>query len=289
MAGTWGGIRSELESEFPGIDFDLLDGKIRSAYEDILGERDWSWLKGSDRVIGEAKYQAGTIALTAGSASIVGTDTAWTLELDGRELQVVGRSELYTFTVIDATTATLDRAFEGSDAALASYVLFRRTYALSILVKGLERVYNPRLLKNLDEKTRTELFNRPIVFGEPEFYAMAPSAGEYPVYKNVTFWPVPDVALSIDIDYQKAVGSFDGQNTGDSPPPEVYTGVIVDQAASKLFSTAKYKDLGLAGARAELARATLDRMHREENQRVPPSDIQIDDHFTSHELKRAQW
>jgi len=289
MAGSWGDIRAELESEFPGIDFDLLDGKIRSSFEDILGERDWSWLKGSDRVIGEAKYETGTVVLTAGSSAVVGTDTAWTSDLDGREFQVVGRSELYTLTVIDATNATLDREFEGSTTTLASYVLFRRTYALSILVKGLERVYNPRLLKNLDEKTRTELLNRPIVFGEPEFYAMAPSAGEDPVYKNVTFWPVPDVALSIDIDYQKAVASFDGSNTGDSPPPEVYTGAIVDQVASKLFATAKYKDLALSEARAQLARSSMDRMHREENLRVPPSEIVIDDHFTSHEIKRSSW
>ena len=156
-------------------------------------------------------------------------------------------------------------------------------------MKGIQRAYNPRNLNNLDEKTRTELLNRPIVFGEPAYYAMAPSAGADPVYKNITFWPVPEVSLSIDIDFQKAAPGFNGQNTSDSPLPEVYIGAIVDGAASKLYATKQFKDLALATARAELARSTLDRMHREENLRVPASEITVSDHFTSHELKRSTW
>ncbi len=289
MAGTWGDIRAELQDEFEDIGFDLLNRKIAAAYEDILGERDWSWLKKADVIRCEEKYDTGTIALTEGSTAIVGTGTAWTSALDGRELQIVSRGELYYFTCVDGTNGTLDRAYEGSTSATAAYVLFRRTYALSVINKGLERVYNPRLLKNLEEKTRTELLNRPIMYGEPEFYAMAPSAGTDPVYKNVTFWPVPDMALSIDIDFQKSATGFTGTNTGASPLPEVYTGAIVDLAASKIFATKKYKDLALAQSRSELARATLDRMHREENLRVPPSEIAVDPHFTSHELLRSTW
>ncbi len=286
MAGSWGDIRAELESEFEGIGFDLLDSKIRSAYEDILGERDWSWLKGTDRVECEAKYTTGTITLTQGSASITGVDTAWNLDLDGRELQLVARNEVYDFTFVDATTATLDRPYEGETASDVAYILFRRTYALSVLVKGIQRAHNPRTIKNLDEKNRTDLLNRALVFGEPGYYAMAPSAGEDPVYKNITFWPAPESSLSIDIDYQKAVANFNGENTGESPLPEVYIGAIVDLAASKLYATKKYKDLALATARSELAKSTLDRMHREENLRIPPSEVEISDHYTSHELKR---
>lgn len=289
MAGTWGDIRAELAEEFENISFDLLDSKIRSAYEDILGERDWSWLKGTDRVRCEASYNAGLISLTAGSSAVTGIGTAWTSDFSTREIQIVSRGELYQFTFISATSGTLDRPFEGSTGAEYSYTLFRRTYPLSVRVKGLERVTNPRTNKNVKELTRTELLPGLVVFGEPEYYAMAPSGGSDPVYKQVTFQPCPDLAMSIDIDYQKAVPNFTGENTSSSPLPEVYTAAIVDLAAAKLFSTKQYKDPQLAAARTAQGKTTLDRMHREENQRIPASKVDVDTHYTDHELKRATW
>ena len=66
-------------------------------------------------------YNTGTVLVTGGSASIVGTNTAWTAQMNGMPFRVVGDSAEYIFTYLSATTGSLDRVYEGTTALTATY------------------------------------------------------------------------------------------------------------------------------------------------------------------------
>lgn len=92
----------------------------------------WSltrWLNGARRVEPDAEVPldgVGVITVTNGSADVVGTNTAWTSALDGKNIRIDGSDNTY-FTVIasvtDATHLTLMAPYDGSSAPGRTYLI----------------------------------------------------------------------------------------------------------------------------------------------------------------------
>jgi len=74
----------------------------------------------------ETFYSTGTAAVTNDSAAITGSGTTWTALMDGMPFQVNATSEIYTVRErTSATAITLDRPYQGTTNATASYTIGR--------------------------------------------------------------------------------------------------------------------------------------------------------------------
>ena len=281
---TWGYMREQVLKAHPEADLDSITDWLGQAYEYILSQRDWIGLKGRDTLQTGSVYSTGTIAVEEGSDAVVGTATAWDVAQTGLLIQISGRNELYTLTITDATTATLDRDFEGEDNDEATYKLFQRDYELSSLTKSVTRINNPQLGLDLEEKDRDELLSRVVQFGQPTFYALAPEEGEESPRKIVTIWPVPETAMGLHYDiYQSALG-FSGLNTFDSPLPFVSSGFLQNFAIAL-----GHTEPGMRAASMQVAQMFEQSMHNEENRKVPPTKLKAASRYTRHERARRSW
>lgn len=68
-------------------------------------------------------YSTGTIAITSGSAAVVGTTTAFTSAMEGRYLKTSDGEQYLIDTVTDATNLTLNRVYAGPTISGASYLI----------------------------------------------------------------------------------------------------------------------------------------------------------------------
>ena len=149
---TWGQLRFQLQNSLTGVSLDLLDEWLNSRYEQVLEATAWKGLKYRATVQTTAAYQSGAdkVNLTVGSANVAGVGTAWVAGQTGLQFYRPGDAVVYTFTYVSATSATLDRPYEGAgiDAAGtaytgAAYVLMQDIYPLPADVRSLVACGNP--------------------------------------------------------------------------------------------------------------------------------------------------
>src|SRR5579883_37549 len=117
---NYGQIRLRISQMAPGVSRELIDGWIQDVYTEMLDSLPWKRLEAQSIVQPPQSYAIGTVAVQQGSASIVGTGTAWTADMTGRMIRINDTTEWYTFTFVDATHATLDRNYESSTQSIAA-------------------------------------------------------------------------------------------------------------------------------------------------------------------------
>lgn len=268
---TWGELRAELAARVPGRGNDLLTTWLQRSYREILDHRDWRGLHADARLQTFAPYEVGTVALTSGSSSLTGTGTTFTAGMTGRKFRAVGRDEWYTFTYVSATSATLDRPYEGDTNAASTYLIYQDRYTLPAQVKTVEWMegLNPENLNRL----RANVFCMDI----PTCWANGNDSDEAtpPVLHSVELWPAPNLSMGIPYSYLTAVFEFDGLNTSDSPLPWVSQDAIVSGA---LYRAGVQDDSDF--------NKFLSNMNRVENNSTPPQQMQMADRFTAHRLRR---
>lgn len=274
---SWGEIREELIERAPGLSLDQANRYIRRAYREILDLRDWSGLHQDGILQTVAAYEAGTIAVTQGSTAIVGTGTAFTAEMTGRRLYVHGSDgEVYTFTYVGPTAATLDRPYESAVNSEAGFIIFQSRYSLPAQVKLVEIMGGGKM--PMDRVPVVEFRSAyPMFCDLPMGWAPANDTDESsaPVLHTIDFYPFPMLAVGVPYTYLTAVYEFDGQNTADSPLPWVSVDAIVSGALMR------------AGVQDGTDYQTfLNRMERVENQRETPRQMQMADRFTEHRRRR---
>ncbi|MGH8743849.1 MAG: hypothetical protein ACREUY_06170, partial [Burkholderiales bacterium] len=117
MSKTLGEMRFHL-SKTPagaGIDATILTNYINSRLREILNRNDWLRLIVTGTIQSVAAYDAGTLAVLEGAASLTGSGTTWTSAMTGRKMRISSRNEYYSFTYVSATSATLERVYECDD------------------------------------------------------------------------------------------------------------------------------------------------------------------------------
>lgn len=290
MARTWGQLRFEISKFAAGIDLQLVNEWLNSAYREVLDHHSWKGLEKDAVLETVAPYTTGTVTVTNGSTALTGAATVWTAGMTGRQFRIVGDSSFYTFTRTAATTGTLDRAYEGTTAAGAAYSIFQAIYSLPSDVKYIQQMLNPRTGQPIELKDRAA-FGRMApsltYYGEPSFYIPVSDSDELtpPVLHEIELYPVPNQAAGYPYSYQKAVVQFDGTNTSSSPLPWVSEDAIVSGAIARVLRHQK-DYTGFAAAKADALTFRV-QMFTQEQRRVGPQVIVMADRYTRH--RRARW
>lgn len=289
MARTWGQIRFELSKFAPGVDPQLLNQWINSAYHRILDYRNWKGLEVEAWLESVAVYTAGTVTVTNGSAAITGSSTVWIAGMTGRKFRVDGRKEWYTFTRTAATTGTLDRVYEGDSGSALAYHIFQNVYSLPAGCKFIQVMNNIRTGGPLHIKTRRELDEISASrssYGEPSLFHPSSDTAEAspPVLHRVELYPIPEFAAGYPYTYQSIPTDFTGQNTSSSPLPFVSDDAI--SAFAKASILRHQKDGSGAQEEERQALVYLGEGSGRENERVGPVQIRMQSRFTRHRARR---
>lgn len=114
---------------------DFAKGLINDAYTRSLpGLNDWNPIIIEAALTMTAYYNTGTTSCTAGDTALTGSGTTWTSTMtsnNGWKIKFASYDNVYSFTYVSATTATISPALEGAvNMAGQSYVLFRDEYSL---------------------------------------------------------------------------------------------------------------------------------------------------------------
>jgi hypothetical protein len=111
-------------------------GKILDATEQIIkdyGNQPWPWNYAESNVLVPAPYATGTVAITDGTAAVVGTATVWTpyVGLTGWRMRFSNSNLDYIITSINsATSITLAQPVNlGASLTASTYTLYQDTFA----------------------------------------------------------------------------------------------------------------------------------------------------------------
>jgi hypothetical protein len=265
MSRTWGQLRFEISKFAAGIDLQLVNEWLNSAYREVLDHHSWKGLEKDAVLLTVAPYTTGSVTVTAGSTAVTGASTVWTDAMTGRRFRKAGDSSVYTFTRLTATTGTLDRAYEGDTAAGAAY---------SIELQS--RAAFGRMAPSLT------------YYGEPAFYIPVADSDELdpPVLHEVELYPVPNQAAGYPYTYQKATVQFDGTNTSDYPLPWVSEDAIMAGAKARVLR--HQKDYVGSQTEAAIALGFRQQMFTQEKRRTGPERIVMAERYTRHRRRRWQ-
>lgn len=178
---------------------------------------DWRAIRTSSYITTVAEHTTGTVAVTNGSTTITGTDTAWTSAMTGRKFKIADDDEIYTFTYVSATSGTLDKNYLGTTDTGASYTIFQDSYSLASDFQRMLPYGNKRGLYYFDDGDRYYLEPR----REDEFFDQKSDDPDDPLYywidhKNnkVLFDPPPDTARYIHYEYIPTLSQLTEYTTG---------------------------------------------------------------------------
>lgn len=121
----------------------LLDRWLDLAYDDIVGNYDWSWLESRETVTMATDYTTGTVDLTAASATITFSATIAASQAN-RMIQFSSFNDWYLISAHTAgtDTATISPAYiQSSNATADTFTIRTFKYALS---SSAEYVYSVR-------------------------------------------------------------------------------------------------------------------------------------------------
>jgi hypothetical protein len=109
---------------------------INNAYtRELIRNEDWDFLVKESSISCSAKYNTGTVAITAGATALTGTGTVWTSAMtsaNGWKIKFSGNDLIYDFTRTGNTAATISPALSGATSLSgAGYTLFRDSYSLA--------------------------------------------------------------------------------------------------------------------------------------------------------------
>lgn len=109
----------------------LVNDCIQIALDRIFQFHDFPFYLTEDVIQTVDDYSTGTIAVTKGSADIVGTLTVWTSAMEGRKIRISNDRAYYKIkTVTSNTQITLDAVYQGEDDTAATYVIYKDEYRL---------------------------------------------------------------------------------------------------------------------------------------------------------------
>lgn len=302
---TWGELGAHIVAVFPDIDPNLRVDCLNRAHEAILEERKWSGLQGSTTLRTVDEIQAGSVALTDGSATVTGTGTAFYAGMVGMRFKPTdAMGNVYRITAYASPTEiTLDRGYEGTTGTGLGYVIYQDQFSLPVAVKAVQSMTVPGYapLEQVSLETLEELYAGGFYYGPPACYAALsdPLSTASPVLNEVRIYPAPDQAYDISVVYQSAVYGYTGRNTSTSPLPWISRSALLAKAkqiASEGLSIKAAKD-GNALLASRLTQAAAEfrgeyvvevrKMHATENLRAGPTKMRgPGDSFFRH---RRQW
>ena len=298
---TWGQLRLLLQTQFPGVDLDTIDGSLNSRYEQVLEAAEWTGVKGKATLVTTAAYQSttDTVTLTVGSQVVTGLGTVWDGTQAGKRFYRPGDNVIYNVQgVTDTTHLMLERPYEGHGVdppgtiyAGSAYAFMQHVYGLPLDCGSVLQILSPTNgfpLQRFSEPGIDRSAGTRALVGDPvawDTYDDSDGIGS-PAVHQVEFYPPPLYARGMLVSYIRAAIGFDGQNTSGAPAAWVSNSVLLygcraDIAAHlKDYAGAKLYELKFDEELARLLRVEL-------LQRQPIGSFQMASRFTRHRLARA--
>lgn len=126
---------TELTNRFPLVGPREATELYYYSFQKVVREHPWPFCIAEDRIVTEAEYTEGTVAVTAGSQSVTGSGTtwvaSWTTAPSTRRMVIEGRSESYRVSSIaGATSLSLRDVWAGDSDSGLSYRMYRDVYPL---------------------------------------------------------------------------------------------------------------------------------------------------------------
>jgi len=279
---TYGEIRYRLNKIVGGVDHDILDGYIQDRYKEILDRIPWARLESRSVLQTVAEYNTGTVTVTNGSTTILGSGTTWTTEMSGRMIRISSESEYYEFTRTSETAGTLDRPYEGETASALAYQINASIYTLPSDLRILNGMSSFSLGDELVKKSLGELREmapRRDQYGSPQFYAIYPDQGSDPPLSQVELYPIPTNVESLPYEYTADQDAPSAASTSLLPwmrPAALIAGVraeLSDDLAVKQYWEARFTKL--------VADMVIDAARR-----AGPVPIKMDKRYTRHRVRR---
>ncbi len=272
---TYGDLKFRLSQMFPGVSLDIIEGYIADVYRDILRELAWTRENVTTVLQTAAPYTTGTVTLTHGSTAVTGSGTTFTTAMTGRGFRATGRDEIYEFSYVSATAATLDRPFEGTTGS-TGYKIFQFVYLLPSDCRLLEdSAFGPEIERVQHETGST--------YGTPEIWQSYMDDASTPPRMQVKLYPIPDAAIGLPFTYQREEPAL---ATGVTLLPWLQPSALVEGVTGKLCALPSVKDYVGAQYHASKAEIALTAMRAAEAHSMGPTEIRLPSHYTSHRQRR---
>lgn len=124
MADTFEAMARRLLAYNAGVPQSLAEIWIRDRWRWLCEKRDWSFLRVGGQIVIPASTSTGTVAVTNGSATVVGTGTAWTSALINQQFKFAGQAPVYNITAVtDATHLTIEDEWALATSSGSSYLI----------------------------------------------------------------------------------------------------------------------------------------------------------------------
>lgn len=283
---TFGLLRLRL-SKHPagaGVDSVLLDSYINARYREYLDKYPFTRLVKTSTIQTGAVYDTGSISILSGATSGTSSGTVFTSQMTGRRFRAEGRSEIYVFTYVSATSFTIDRAYEGDDLSGAGYRIFQPYYALPSDLRVLESVSVPFANRDLDQIERERLdWMAPTreLFGEPEMYA--PYDDSSTPLPQIELYPIPLRAEGLPIRYSTAKARLAA--TSDVLPDWMSEECLITGVEADLYGL--QGDAGMMQAKEAKFQELLNDQVKVDVQRQVSEQMRMANRFTQHRRARA--
>lgn len=151
-------------------------GFINGRYHRIAFEKNWPWRKTERNLRIRAKKTDGTLAITNGGRTAVGTGTGFTTLHKGWSLRVGNDDEIYRIVDLNVGTQTLylSADYIGTTNALATYTAFEFQQGLPPDCDEVSMIWSPKLRQPLTKVSPREFYEiasaNTQASSEPEIY-----------------------------------------------------------------------------------------------------------------------
>jgi hypothetical protein len=152
------------------------DALIKDAIQmglDKATEADLPYLMTEGFITTVAPYEIGTVAMTNGSTSVIGTDTVWTSAMIGRKIRFNGENAYYRIaSVTDGTTIVLEVPYQGTTDTDATYSIYKDEYRLPAdcdVYKVMRQIENSVSLTSVEASAFDIYEPTPQSEGSPDF------------------------------------------------------------------------------------------------------------------------
>jgi hypothetical protein len=116
---------------------------IQNCYRRTIDSRLWYGLLQKGQIFIPSVYSVGTVAVTTGQNSVIGTGTTWTSSMVGLQFRIGFTFPTYTITAVPSPTSLkLDLNWGGATYATASYQIYQSIVNLGTNVKKILAVIN---------------------------------------------------------------------------------------------------------------------------------------------------
>jgi hypothetical protein len=240
-------MAGEVQAWNPDAPQPLIERWLNNAYRSIIDFRNWYGLVARGQISVPQVYATGQVTVTNGSATVVGTGTAFTSAMVGRQFRIGFSSPIYTIvTVSDPTHMDLDLPWGDVTTGPSGYSIFQQLVNLGSNVRRIISILNVKQGYRLRTDVSKMVLDAKDAWRTQQGYTRVCASWGPDTAGNAIWelWPIPTAQQALP--YLVYVQPPDMNDANPFPYPYIRADVIVLRAISDalLFrgKTSKYYD-----------------------------------------------